>query len=794
MIRYLFKFAFRGFGRNKAHFLMNVVGLAIGFSAFLLISDYLQYERSFDQFYTDYEDIYRVTRTYEQDGTDYSYANCFAALGPAAEQEIPEVTEFGRIILGDKVYSSFALSNYDRPGGTITFNFDKPLFADQGILNFFAKEWISGEKETALEQPNSIVLAESVAKKFFQDMDPVGHELKLNGQLTLTVKGVFRDNPENTHLKLEVLCSMNTLPERWDLNNEWGWGNFHTYIKAADATNLSEKIDALGARHLTEDEGLPKTFTLQPLADIHLKSDMRHEIQANGSEDSVQFLQIISWLILLIALINFINLYTSKTAERLDEVRIKKMVGSTASKILLQLIIEVVSISILSALVALTMSQLLAPSLGDLLNISFATSWSQYLQHFALFLGIILAISLYPAVLLAITGATKKQQSPGGMSASNMRKSLVFFQFSLTSLLIICTLIIDDQKDFMINKPTGFEKDQILAIKLPSTVQGDQRAEQLDRFPDVLAQYPVFAQVGMVAHLPGYEVTRMRWLQLEGADPDQGSYARVIGSDGPYLAGLGLQLLEGRYFDSYTPDQNSIIVNEEVLKELGVSAAEAVGEQVVFDGEQRKIVGVIKNYHQQSLKSDFFPVVFVYRPRLFKFFTAKIRAGRLQDGVNQAQATFESLYPNDHFDYQFLDQYFDQQYRDDIKFGKITSTFSLLAIFIALFGLIGLTLFAINKRIKEIGIRKVLGAGIWELILLFNSSFSKIIVGSFLLSVPVAYYVMSDWLGNYASRISLDLFHFLLPLLAIVIISFALVAMVVGSKANINPTETLRSE
>lgn len=794
MLRYLLKFTIRGLGRHRTFTTINIIGLSLGLTAFILINNYTSYEKSFETHIPDHENIYRVTRLYESDNSAL-YANNFAALGPDVRNELPQVENHARLILTDKIYSNFALSYFGKGTRAITFNHDKAFFADQGVIDLFVHDWIDGDRSQALNAPNQVVLSRSEAEKYFGEETAVGKTLKFNGEQSLTVSGVFEDHPENSHLRLKVLCSMQTLPENWNLDHEWGWGNFHTYLKVSDISQLPEQIHEIASRHLVQGEGLPSSFPLQPLASIHLQSEALHEIQSNGSAQSVRFLDIIAWVILFIATINFINLFTARSIDRIKEVSLKKVIGSSQLQMLGQFMTEVLLVSLIAITVALTAVQFLAHPLHNLLGIHFSSDWLTQLSYTGLFALLLTGVAFYPSLWLSRKGSfgmVRKVTTP--VKGISVRHILVTTQFALTSLLLIGTSIIYDQKQYMIEKPSGFDKDQMLVISLPSTIT-ENRAYESSRLINTLDQDSRFGTIGRTAHLPGYEVTRMRWIYRLGQEASDGTYPKVIAADEGLFKSLNHQLLAGRFFRKDFVEDSSLILNEKAITDLGFENAEAaIGTKVYYENRPLTIVGVVANYHQQSLKSDFNPIVFLPMPWLYQYYTVPLKGGRLEESINVARSHYSELYPNDHFEYFFLDSYFNQQYQQDIRFGQITAIFSGLAIFIALFGLSGLTLFAVDQRIKEISVRKVLGASFQQLLWLFNSSFSRLILVAFVMSAPVAYFLMNDWLTSYSYRISLQWTHFFLPLLMILGLALVITAAVVVRFANVNPAETLRNE
>ncbi|MEM9325358.1 MAG: ABC transporter permease [Bacteroidota bacterium] len=792
MIHYFLKIVFRQFRLNPLFLFINVFGLTVAFAAFVLINDYVAFEKSYDRHLKDAERIVRVARKFGGD-TPRGFANCMAALGPHAAEKLPQVEQFGRVILSDKVTGQIALS-YFEGDKVITYTHSTSFFADQGIADMFISEWIEGTPATVLSQPNSIVLSESVAERYFGGRPASGKTLELNGDQKYNVTGVFKDSGPNTHLQLPVLMSINSLPQQWNLDNEWGWGNFHTYLRVTDTDSLAMQLKDIASEHLLENEGLPEAFVVQPVVDIHLHSDLNHEVEANGNYKTVRFLEILAWIILSIGLINFVNLFTAKAMERVRTVVLKKILGSHPGAIVGQLFAEILTMGLLAAGLSFTIVQVAGLSLSAALGFQLLQEPLVQLRYLIIFLlGLFLATA-YPVVALSKIGSDRLFSQLGILKGLSLRKVLVFFQFAMTSFLVICTIVIADQKDFMMGHATGFDKDQVVAVKVPRTITKN-RTMQLARYTNELSSEAEILHVGMTAHLPGYEVTRMRYMESRGLTPEASAYPKAIAANEGYFKALGFDLVAGRFFSEELAEDSSLVINEFAVHELGFSdPEEAVGKKFVYEGRLCTIVGVIKNYHQRSLKTSYQPLVFDNNARLYQYFAVRIGGGAIHEVLPLVEKHFRELYPNDHFDALFLDQYFDQQYNRDVILGQIVSAFSGLAIVISLLGLVGLSVFSMNQRVKEIGVRKVLGAGVQELIWLFNSSFAKLILASSGFSIPLAYLLMERWLEEYAYRIELQAYHFGLPLGLILGIALVTVGTIVMSFSRINPSEVLRNE
>ncbi|MDW3196050.1 MAG: ABC transporter permease [Cytophagales bacterium] len=789
MLNFLFKVSWRGLRRNWLFSAINVIGLSLGMMAFMLIMAYVKYENSYDKHVPDFESIYRIIQIAGEE-RPRPFAITDPALGPAVNQALPEVSKFGRLIPTDKLLSNYSLSYFQEGNSTITFNYNDAYFADPGIVELFLHDWVAGDRDEALIGPNEIILAASEARRFFGASNPIGKILMRNGKEQLTVVGVFQDTPNNTHLSLKVLVSMKTLPERLNLNQDWDWRNYMTYIKSDTDIGLQEKIEQI----VHEQKGREMTMPLQRLADIHLESKAEMDISTNGNGDSIRFLEMIAWVIILIAAINFFNFFTARAIDRIKEVSLKKVIGSNYWQMVAQFQIEVFLVSLVACMLAATCVQLISPLFMEVLDVTFIYSWKTQLVQSLSFIGAMLLFSFYPAFWLSKRGSLDMlRRVSSRLGGVWIRKILVILQFAFTTILLIGTIVIDDQKSFMISKPKGFDKDQLLAIKFPAIMKGN-REQVSDRFIAALKNYPEFGEVGRAAHLPGYEVTRGRVVTRVDSVRDW-SGPRVIGADEGYFTSLNHQLLAGRLFDDAFNDDRSIILNEKAIQDLEFHHIEkAIGTTVMFEEKQYQLIGIVSNYHQTSLRTPYPAVAFVKHPWLYQYFTIKIQGWALEESVTLARTLYSELYPDDYFEYFFLDEYFNEQFIEDIKFGKITTLFSGLAIFIALFGLSGLTLFAANQRIKEISVRKVLGAGFRHLLWLFNSSFSKLILIAFVVSAPLAYYLMSDWLTNFSYQISLHWGHFLVPLIMVLAMALVITAAIVVRIAQVNPAETLRSE
>ena len=796
--------AIRQLKRNKVFSLINIVGLSLSMVACLLIFKYVSFEKSFDTHHKDVDQVYRIYRHSNLDiNGDNEVASIFPGIAPLIKSDIPGFRSAARFIQSNKIFQSFAFSHFDEDGSSLTFNIDKGFFTDHDALDILGFDWVQGS-EPSLQNPSEVVISESLAKKFFNEESAVGQILRFkNMEQDLTVTGVFKDLPANTHFKFDVLCSFSSLPARWGLNEDFGWGNFYTYVrvsKDADVQNLEASMNDLLAGRETwyREEGIE--FKLQPIRDIHLMSDQVFELEANGNARTVSFLSIIGIFIMIIAWVNYVNLSTSKLIDRAKEVGVRKVLGSYKRQLIQQFMTESLLINFLSIALTLTLLQGTITFFESLLGIPLSFFSSQTLTFTVQFVLIFtlgaLAFGAYPAVLFSRTKVTAvlKGKSKSSRSGLLLRRVLTAFQFAIALILIIGTMSVYSQLRFMENTSLGMDIEQTLIVKKPFT-NNESRASSEAAFMNGVRQISGVSSISASSEIPGYEISRMRWIALGTSEESHALYAKDIAIDENYIDLYDIDVIHGRTFSNDFPDTAAVILNESAAKELLGSEDQAswINKTIYYELAPYRLVGIIKDVSQQSLKTSTEPQIYTRRNRV-KFYSVKLKTSDMKSVLGSLNSVFNESFSASHFDYFFLDEYFNRQYKADRLFGQIFSFFSILAIIITILGLFGLSIYNIGQRTKEVSIRRVLGASFQNISYLLTKDYFKLILVASILAVPLAYFMIEQWLSNFANRMELSPQLFIIPILMVLVLALITVSYQVVKAALANPANSLRYE
>ncbi|MEO6845128.1 MAG: ABC transporter permease, partial [Ginsengibacter sp.] len=788
MIRSYFTTAWRNLLRNKIYSAINILGLALGMTACFFIFQYVNFEKSYDRFNTNAPNIYRVPISYSGSLSDAppSVTN-YAALGPALKRDFPEVVDVVRMLS----YKSFSKSNYMsyQEGEQKKAFFENNIyFADSSFFNVFSYPLIRGDKRHCLSDLNAIVISESMAKKYFGTQDPINKILVSNGKFPIKVTGVFADIPGNSHLKFDALVPLGPALKEWKQEDNWGWDAFYTYVLLAPGTDVKKveaKFPALIDKYLGNDMkemNFRIYFHLQPITDIHLKSHYIDEAEVNGDEKEVFFLSVIGVFILLIAWTNYINLSTAKSMERAKEVGIRKVSGAAKKQLIIQFLIESLMINLLALVITVFIITQTTPLFNQLVgkNISVAfftrgmgSHPSFWLWVAVIFLSGSLLVGAYPAFILSSFNPVRVLK--GLIIKSNtklsLRRALLSFQFFLSIILIAATLVVFAQLNFMRKGDLGYKKDQILVVKITSAFTDSTHAAKLNYFKqEVLRQFSSVKNISYTAEVPGGNINNHQYVRRAEQDVQHKIPTFIYQIDHefantyqiPFVAGSNLsvedssEVLSRNGMGVFGMDKGlKVLVNEELVKTLGfTSAREAVNQRITFysgNGEYyATIKGVVKNFHQRSLKEAYEPILFFY-PSYNNWgwdnVSLNINTGAV--GLNKSLSGIESLFkktfPGKPFQFFFLDDFFNSQYLSDQRLGNVFGVFALLAIIVACLGLLGLSAFVIKMRTKEIGIRKILGASLSAILVLVSKDFIKLVLLSALVAVPVIYWAASEW-------------------------------------------------
>ena len=806
MIRNYIKIALRSLLKNKVFSVLNITGLAIGMAACLLIFQYVSWEVSYDKFHSDHENIYRIQYNFYKEGrTVFECAAAVPAVGPFIKENLPEVLEFSRAYPFSGVITK----------GDVHFREEKLQYATPSFIQMFDWGMTKGNPETALEGPNKAVISDRAAKKYFQSEDPIGRNIRLGADQNFEITGVFKDIPENSHLKFDILLSFETLNQRSENQSEtnWGWYDFNTYVKVKegiDIKELQQKFDPILESNRGErwaERNYKQAFLFQPLADIHLRSNLLQESEPGeqGDAQAVYFLSIIAVFILIIAWVNYVNLSTSRSLDRAREVGVRKVLGAVKKQLVRQFVLESFVINVFAGIVAIIIVALLLPGFNDFTGTKVQFALLNQPQFWvgliALFLTGSLISGLYPAFILSSFKPVtvlkgKMTTSQGGVL---LRKGLVIFQFASSVALIAGTIIVYQQLNFMRSRDLGVNIHETLVVKGPGVFGVDSLYNGiLTTFRNEVLRNPNVKQLTTSSNVPGDEIFWTNGAKKQEDPQDAFETVYIVGIDDQYIPSFQLQLLAGRNFDrTFGNEEQNIIINEASMRQFGYASPEdAVNGKILLGGNEGPyiIVGVIKDYNQMSLKSSVSPLFIRYIPAGNTFFALKIDSDNYRESVSQIQQTYSTIFPGNPFDYFFLDQFFNRQYAREDQFGVVFGLFSLLAIFVACLGLFGLTAFNALQRTKEIGVRKVLGASIPSIMLLLSKDFMILIGIANLIAWPVTYIVMNNWLEGFAYRMTIPIGLFVFSGVVVIIIALFTVSYKTFVTARANPVNALKYE
>lgn len=816
MIRNYFKVSVRNLARHKMFTAINVIGLAIGLASFLLMYEYIKFEKSYDAFHPDSDNIYRVSYVQVQNGIDTD-KDAMAAYptGQKLEESLPEIIQH----TVSKKFDFLLIKN-----GNKSFKERLVVSADPNFLKIFNYPVLEGDVETMLSEPLSIVLTESRARAYFGDADAMGKTLEVVSpyKVSLKVTGILQDIPDNTHYSFNMLISDKTLADGRDYNN-WDWNNYYVYIKSDQKVNLASlevKANEVVNEHLNNpdnDESWDTNGTridVHQVRDIHLKSDFTYEPQIHGSEKAVNFLIIISLFILVIAWVNYINLSTARAVERAKEVGLRKVIGAIRKQLIIQFLCEAFIVNLISALIALGLAEMALPYFNQLVGKEVVDS---VLNQIPFLLSIVafvfigtFASGFYPALVLSnfkpisiLKG--KFQNSKKGIA---LRKGLVITQFAASLILIASTFTIYRQVSYMQGKDIGISVDQVVNITVPEanaeTEEEDEAARnKLKAFKKALANHSSIESVGGASNLPGGDVadinsttTVVRF--VGDTEPTEGTTYIQYNDEG-FLDAVDMELVAGRNFsEELKADTVAVMANEAFLRRLNVPDFESVvGKKLQFGTRDTNtkytLVGVVKDFNRTTLKEQVEPSLY------FPWFEAddlviELSSSDYKAGMDHIKSTWEEFYADAPLNYSFLDDRFASLYEQDRSFGDTFMIFAILAVFIAILGLYGLASFMSIQKSKEIGVRKVLGASEGQIIFLFYKDFFTLVALSSLVGFPVVYFLMNGWLDNYAYRISFPWVLLGISLLIVLVFSLVTVGYQTLKVAKLDPAKTLKYE
>lgn len=807
MIKNYLKIAWRNLVKNKTFSIINITGLAIGLSCFLLIALYVLDELSYDRFNEKASKIYRINSDIRFGGGDLKLPVASDMMGQVLKKDYPEVEQYTRLYAngGILVKKNDQFINEPNVG-----------YADSTLFDVFTLPAVNGDPKTALNEPNTIVITESTAKKYFNSTNVIGKVLETNdnGKTDYKITAVLKDIPHNSHLRFDMLMSMD--------NAQYGWGNylshnFFTYLVLKEGVDYKEfekkftqyinkyvipqagQIMQIKSMDEFEKAGNKLQYSLTPLTKIHFQSDRNFDLSPPGNIQYVYIFSAIALFILLIACINFMNLTTARSANRAREVGIRKVLGTERKNLMGQFLTESTLMVVLSLIIAIGIAYLVLPLFNNVAtkSMTLRSLFSPVILPLLIALPFIVGLlaGSYPAFYLSgfkpILVLKGKLQS--GKKAGTLRSVLVITQFAISIILIIGTIIIYRQLNYIQTKNLGFNKDQVLIINNAYTLKNNA-----DVFKNEMLKQPGVSSGTLTGFLP---VNSSRNDNTFSTEPvmtaKTGLDMQVWTIDYDYLKTMGMQLAKGRGFSrEFGTDTAAVIVNETAAKFLGFG--DPVGKKIYSYGNANNpiplnIIGIVKNFHFASLRENIGPLCFVLG-RNTSSVSFKISAAHIPDVLKQAESKWKVMAPGMPFSYQFLDEAFGEMYRSEQRVGTIALIFSLLAIFIACLGLFGLASFMAERRTKEIGVRKVLGASVNGIVQLLSKDFLKLVLIAFIIAAPLAWWFMHKWLQDFAYRISIGWWIFLVAGLIAMLIAVFTVSFQAIRAAIANPVNSLRTE
>lgn len=811
MLKNFINIAFRNLLKHKFYSFLNILGLSIGLSCFMVISLFVIDELSFDTFHEDYDNIYRVDFAAKLNGSDHISGKVGAPAAQALLSDYPIVKDAIRVS---------ATGNWfiKEKGFEKTFKEEHVLMADSNFFSFFTVPMIHGNPKTALVRPNTLVMDETTARKMFGNNNPVGRTLVLDNTTDYEVTGVYEDLPKNSHFRQNIILSVASFPRRAKSTN-WVNTSFNTYIKFQDGVNaeqlendfpeMIEKyigplIQKFFGQTLAEfkEAGNNVGFSLFPMELIHLHSDKDGELAPNSAISYIYIFSAVAIFILLLACINFMNLATARSASRAKEVGVRKVMGALKNQLVYQFISEAMVISFFSFLLAYLLTMVFLPSFNELaakeLTIAQLFNGSYVLLMFVIMLVVGLFAGSYPAFYLSRFQPAEvlKGKVKLGMKSGALRSLLVIFQFSISIVLMIGTAVVFDQLSFIQNKKLGFNKDQILMVEDAWIL--DKKVETFKT--EVKRNINVEnATVASFTPVGGNDNSDL-YFKTPSGEADQSLVTNRARVDHDFLETLGIEMADGRFFSKeFLSDSNAVVINKAAVKMFGYE--HPVGDKIyTYEGSQDepqvvglKIIGVMEDFHYKSLRDNITPLIFsLGRSTGFAMF--KVNTDNMQQTIADIERTWSDIAPGQPFTYSFMDQKFDSMYEAEQKIGKIFTVFAILGILIACLGLFGLASFTAEQKTKEIGIRKALGASISGIVFMLSKNFIKLVVVAFALAVPAAYFAMGYWLEDFAYRTDIKPMTFI----GIGLLAFAIAWLTMGFQswkaARLNPVKSLREE
>ncbi len=776
MIKNNLKIAYRVLSKNPTFTFINILGLSTGLAIALLIISYARYEFSYEKSIPLSDRMVRITMDYLNGAVVIDQdAETYAPLGPKIKSGFSEVVEFAR---------AESMGNRSVKVGDNYFNVEKVYAVDPSFFNLFGNPPQRSSVDEPFAAPYEMVLTYDLANRIFGHSDVIGQSLEITGsKKPYQIVGLIADVPANTHFKYNMLVSFATLvtEEKQDKESNWNSNNMYTYLLLQEASQLpllQQHLDDLSAELMAGDIIEGERVIAQPMRDIHLHSHKSYEPEVNGNASSIFILLGVAFLVIFIAIVNYINLATAKSLDRAKEVGIRKVIGSSIAQLRMQFVAEAFLINLMAVFLALLLMMASLQPFRAVADLPDQFGFIDDPIFWMMILGLLVVSTSLSAVFPALILSSFRPISvlKGKFSHSifgiNLRKGLVVFQFAITTFLLIQTFTVHKQLQYLRTMDLGVDIDHTLVVNSPDT---KEYQTNFTRYKDQLLDQPEVLSVAFSSCVPGLPTSELgstTGINLKGAVQEHNFNFYIYFIDQAFVPTLNIELLAGENFKEESENKNQILVNEESIRLWEIpSAQEAIGKSVVFWGSEKTIVGVVKNFHQLSAKSEHIPLIFNYAKNWHEMASIKLSKGDVASQLAMVKDTYKASFPHSPFNYYFLDEEFNKQYAADQRFQAVFRLLSSFAMLIACLGLFGLISFTISRRGKEIGIRKVLGASVSQIIGLLTKDLIRLILISILLAAPVTYYIVNKWLMGYAYRIDLTMWLFILPAVAVVSIS-----------------------
>ncbi len=807
MLTNYFKIALRNLLKYRFISFINLFGLTVGLTCCLLITTFIINELSYDRYNANAANVYRITRSFNnQDGVVSLHLGTVSPpFGYYLPGDFPEIKKLTRLL--DNGLSSFRYNDK-------LINEDHMFFADENLFSVFSVKMLKGNPANALTDPYNVMMTEETAKKYFGNEDPMNKVIRYNNQINLKVSGIYQPFPANAHVHPNMMVSFNTMKDSLvygeeGLRTNWGNNSFFTYLllpPGYDSKKMEARFPAFLDNHMAGQYGgkQPSKFTklsLQKLTDIHLYSHTDYEAEANSDIKRVYVFAAIAFFILLIACINYMNLSTARSALRAREIGIRKVIGARKKELIIQFLSESVLLSWLAILLAIGLLFVTIPWLNKMteqqLSVSMLLKWQVLVPVFLAPFVVGIVSGIYPALFMSGFQPIKTLKGlfkPGGGSIS-FRKVLVVTQFSISIILIITTAVVFRQLHYMQQKSLGFNRDQLVIMNYTNDLSKNYEA-----FRNELLSDANFKDVARSSRIPsGRLLDNMGAATLSGDSMKPTTTdIKFVAIDYDFIPTFGMTLSAGRNFSKeFGTDTASFILNDLAAKSLGWLPGDAVGKDFKYGGTRGHIIGTVKDFHFESLHQPIVPMIFVMMPPSQSYFndlSVKIAGKNLPVAMAQLEKTWRKFAPETPFQSAFLDERFDALYKSEQKQGNIFTVFAGIAILIACLGLFGLSAFTITQRVKEIGIRKVLGASTGSIVSLLSKEFLKLVGIAAVIAFPVAWYVMHNWLQDFAYRISMPWWIFILAGIIAAVVALATISFQAVKAALSNPVKSLRAE